>query len=90
MFMLSVVLCRGQTTRHLLTRIKEHRHIGTPVGNHFKGCGAKLTMDDVKVIVTLSKSVYNVMTLESLYIRAIKPIINTKDEYKSRTLVIRI
>ena len=29
------------------------------------------------------------MTLESLYIRAIKPTINTKDEYKSRTLVIK-
>ena len=47
-------------------------------------------MDDVKVIVTLTKSVYNLMTLESLYIRAIKPTINTKDEYKSRTLVIKI
>ena len=30
----------GKTTRHLLTRIKQHRRIGTPVGNHFKGCGA--------------------------------------------------
>ena len=47
-------------------------------------------MDDVKVIVTSTKSVYNLMTFESLYIRAIKPTINTKDEYKSRTLVIKI
>ena len=75
-----------QTSRHLLTRIKEHRRIGTPVGNHFKGCGATLTMDDVKVIVTSTKSVYNLMKLESLYIRAIKPTINAKDEYKSCNL----
>ena len=47
-------------------------------------------MDDVKVIVTSTKSVYNLMTLESLYIRKIKPTINTKDEYKSRNLVIKI
>ena len=47
-------------------------------------------MDDVKVIVTSTKSVYNLMTFESLYIRAIKPTINTKDEYKSRTIVIKI
>ena len=79
-----------QTTRHLLTRIKEHRRIGAPEGNHFKGCGATLTMDDMKVIVTSTKSVYNLMILEALVIRAIKPIINTTDEYKSRNLVIKI
>ena len=45
-------------------------------------------MDDVKVIVTSTKLVYNLMTFESLYIKAIKTTINTKDEYKSRTLVI--
>ena len=33
-----------------LTRKKEHRRIGNPMGNDFKGCGATLTMDDVKVI----------------------------------------
>ena len=80
----------GQTTRHLLTRIKEHRRIGTPVGNHFKACGSSLTMDDVDIIISSSKSVYNLMTLEALCIRAIQPSINTKDEYKSRALVIKI
>ena len=58
----------GQTTRHLLTRVKEHRRIGTPVGNHFKGCGATLIIDDVKVIVTSTKSVFNLMTHKALYI----------------------
>ena len=59
-------------------------------GNHFKGCGATLTMDNVKVIVILTKSVYNLMTLKALFFRSIKLTINTKDEYKSRTLIIKI
>ena len=73
----------GQTTPHLLTRIKEHRQIGIPVGNHFKVCGASLTMDNVKIISSSSKSICNFMTLEALLIRSIKPTFNTKDKYKA-------
>lgn len=80
----------GQTVRHLLTRVKEHKRAGTPVGNHFRACDSNLTMDDVKIIATSRKSNYHLMTLEALCIRTIKPSINTKDEYKSRTLVIKI
>ena len=47
-------------------------------------------MDDVKIIAASRKSEYNLMALEALCIKAIKPTINTKDEYKSRTLVIKI
>ena len=80
----------GQTTHHLQTRVNLHRSIGTPVGNHFKGCGATLTMDDVKRIATSTKSVYNLMTFDAQCIRAIKTTIDTKGEYKSRTLVTKI
>ena len=80
----------GQTVRHLLTRLKEHKRAGTPVGNHFRNCDTSLTIDDVKIIATSCKSNYHLMTLEALCIKTIKPAINTKDEYKSRTLVIKI
>ena len=80
----------GQTTRHLITRIKEHENVNTPVGNHFNKCHAELTMDDVKIIAKSNKSDYHLMALEALCIQAIKPSINKKDEYKSRTLVIKI
>ena len=80
----------GQTTRHLITRIKEHKNVNTPVGNHFNKCHAELTMDDVKIIAKSNKSDYHLMALEALCIQAIKPSINKKDEYKSRTLVTKI
>ena len=63
---------------------------GTPVGNHFRSCDLLPTMDDVKIIAKSVRSIYHLMTLEALCIKAIKPAINTKDEFKSRTLVIKI
>ena len=72
----------GQTTRHLLTRTKEHSKSGTPVGNHFFACGVELTMNDVEIIATPKRSNYQLMTLEALFIDKIKPIINSKDEWK--------
>lgn len=80
----------GQTTRHLLVRVREHKRSGTPVESHFCACNTDVTMDDVNIIATSNKSVYKLMTLEALFIRSIKPSINTKDEYKSRTLTIKI
>ena len=80
----------GQTARHLLSRIREHRNVNTPVGNHFNNCNVELTMDDVKIIARSNVSEFHLMALEALCIQAIKPSLNTKDEYKSRTLVIRI
>ena len=40
----------GQTTRHLLSRIREHKRTNTPVGNHFEGCDQELSMDNVSII----------------------------------------
>ena len=80
----------GQTERHLLSRIREHRNVKTPVGGHFQNCRVELTMDDVKIIAKSTKTVYHLMALEALCIQSIKPSLNTKDEYKSRTLVIKI
>jgi len=36
--------------------------------------------------ITYHVSTYHLMTLEALYIKSIKPSINTKDEYRSRAL----
>ena len=80
----------GQTSRHLLNRIKEHQRKGSPVGNHFLSCNCDLTMDDVSILANPLRSVTYLMTLEALWINSIKPSLNTKDEYRSRTLVIKI
>ena len=79
----------GQTSRHLISRIKEHKST-RPVGMHFKDCGRELTMENVEILCARSKSVVHLLTLEALFINAIKPNLNTKDEFRSRTLVIKL
>ena len=78
----------GQTTRHLVTRSEEHARISSKVGSHFNRCNNKVTMDDVKII-DQSNSAKKLLILEALHIYQIKPVLNTKDEYKSHTLVVR-
>ena len=79
----------GQTSRHLISRIKEHKST-RPVGMHFKDCDRELTMENVEILCARSKSVVHLLTLEALFINAIKPNLNTKDEFRSRTLVIKL
>ena len=60
------------------------------VGRHFLGCGIEVTMDDVTIIDQSSISLSHLMVLEALWIEEIKPELNTKDEFKSHQLVIKI
>ena len=79
----------GQTRRHLLTRIKEHGRPKAPVTLHMTTCQHVLSMDDVIILTSKAKSADHLMTLEALLIDQLRPTLNTKDEYKSRTLVIK-
>ena len=79
----------GQTCRHLLTCIKEHGRPKAPVSLHMESCQHKLTMDDVAIFAPKSKSADHLMTLEALFIEQLHPELNTKDEYKSRSLFIK-
>ena len=78
----------GQTARHLITRTKEHLRTG-PVAIHNSTCGG-ISMDNVSVLTKTNRSVYHLMTLEALFIKEIKPNLNTKDEYRSRSLTIKL
>ena len=80
----------GQTSRHLLNRIKKHRRKATPVGSHFTSCNHTLEMDDVCKLAGCVRSTVRLMTLEALWINSIEPSLNTKDEYRSLPLVIKI
>ena len=75
-------LCRS-TSRHLLYCIKEHTRKSSPVGNHFMQCNLSLTMENVSILATSLGSVGHLMMLEALWINAIKPELNTKDEYRN-------
>ena len=80
----------GQTSRHLQTRIKEHRTISGPVKNHIASCASTLSDENIEILKSTSRGEAYLLTLEALWIKELKPEINTKDEYRSRTLTIKI
>ena len=80
----------GQTTRHLTTRLSEHKSRKGPVKEHFLQCKNKIDNDCISVLDKTTNSDSFLLTLEAIWIRDIKPKINTKDEFRSRELIIRI
>ena len=74
-----------QTVRHVSTRIKEHAREGSPVSENFRASDVRVTMGDVE-LVDSSRHIRTSMTLEAIYIRRRKPLLNTRDEYRSRRL----
>ena len=76
----------GQTSRHLQTRISEHKNISGPVRKHFLSCSDKPLMENVDILASSTKSEKQLLTMEALFIRDIQPPLNTKDEYKQRKL----
>ena len=80
----------GQTSRHLQTRFKEHIQRDGPIKTHLSQCGSTLTETDVEIIQSTSRGEGFLLTLEALHIRERQPSINTKDEYRSRELTIKL
>ena len=79
------------TTRHLITRIKEHFLPDGVMTKHKRICGA--TLDPFTCGEILGKTNRNVVylsILEALHIRESKPTLNVKDEFRGRLLRIRI
>ena len=75
----------GQTIRHLDVRIREHMNKSTPVGQHFSNCGSSLSLEDVRILAT-EQHPKTILALEAVLIRRKKPILNTRDEFRSHTL----
>ena len=81
----------GQTVRHLTLRIEEHRKEDTPVGQHIRQCGIESGKSEFnwKIIDHASSSI-KLLTLEALHIRKERPAVNTRDEFRSRELTLRL
>ena len=79
----------GQTSRHILTRYKEHTRPSAPVRQHFDACSVHLSFDHMDILKFSSRGEAHLLTMEALYIEELKPSINTRDEYRSRALTIR-
>ena len=45
----------GQSVRHLITRVKEHSKVSTPVGSHFKACDVELSIENNVIILSKAK-----------------------------------
>ena len=80
----------GQTGRHLITRFREHKSRKGPVKTHFAQCQVAVEMNNVEILASTQKGERHLLTLEALFIRDIKPVLNTQDEYRSRTLRIKL
>ena len=80
----------GQTSRHLQSRFREHTKNAGPMKSHLQQCAATLQDQDVQILSSTSRGETYLMTLEALWIRELDPTINTKDEYRSRGLAIKL
>ena len=73
--------------RHLQQRFKEHIGSSGLLKSHFHDCNISPSFEMVKI---LGKQKFEkLLTLEALFISQIKPALNTKDEFKSRNLLLK-
>ena len=83
----------GQTARHLQRRVREHLGSRGTMKIHFEQCSVDpLTIceDDIVTVLDQCNSISKLLSLEALYINQIKPALNTKDEFRSRTLTLKV
>ena len=80
----------GKTRRHLQVRFKEHLSKSGPVKKHLEQCSDGITEDSVDILGTTSRGEMHLLTLEALWIRELKPYLNTQDTMRSRDLKLTI
>ena len=56
---------------------------------HLQSCATNISQNNVQILASTSRGENYLLTLEALFQHDIKPEINTKDEYESRTLTIK-
>ena len=72
-------------------RTREHLGNRGIMRAHLDVCGVKdlNEMEDISILGH-SNILYKLMTIEALFINQLKPSLNQKDEYKSRTLTLKL
>ena len=80
----------GWTEDHICTRWMDHKKPSRAVGKHLRNCGVleQVSCEDMKVLASTTRGEQYGMTLEAIWQQKYLPTINTKEEYKSRTLTI--
>ena len=77
----------GQTSRHIQQRFNEHIGTQGKFKKHFKDCGVEPREDMIKILGRAKGE--RLLILEALFISEIKPVLNTKLDFKSRTLKLK-
>ena len=85
----------GQSRRHLIARFREHVRPKGTMGKHLSECeGAPATITlegNCKILAaSMRDSESYLLTLEALWIDELKPALNTKDEFRSKVLTIKL
>ena len=80
----------GKTRRHLQSRVQEHLRRKGPVKTHLEKCVDGISEDSVEILGSTTKGEVHLLTLEALWIREIKPFLNTQDTMRSRDLKLTI
>ena len=80
----------GQTSRHMQARFREHLNNAGPVKHHSTKCHIRMTEEAITILQSTNKGETHLLTLEALWIKELQPDINTRDEYRSRALTIKL
>ena len=80
----------GQSSRHLQTHFREHTRNPGPVKTHLRNCNTTITEEHIDILAFTSRGEGYLLPLEALFTQELEPKINTKDEWWSRTLTIKI
>ena len=77
----------GKTSRHLLVRVREHRYRRKQViRKHADDCNMEVTMDNFKILTKTNRNNDLLETLEALFIKELKPDLNTKEDFRHKAL----
>ena len=79
----------GQTSRQLQRRFSEHLTRKGPIKTHMSECHNTMEQGNVQIIGSANRGEKQLLTLEALFQNELRPTLNTKDEYKSRTLTLK-
>ena len=79
----------GQTSRHLLTRMKEHQKAPSPVAIHMQECGSTFSLEDTTILDYTTRGESHLLTLEALWIQEMTPSLNTQEDFRNRTLTVK-
>ena len=82
----------GQTVRHLATRVDERRNGDSPVGQNLLECNEEVgrTAELKSDIIDQTANTHKLLTLEALHIWRDRPRINTRDEFRSWKLTLKL